>query len=192
MRLVICAFLAATACESEEAPRAREPQAPQPAGQVRRYYIAADEVTWDYAPTGRNLITGQPFDATARVYVTRSKHRIGSRYRKALYREYTDATFTTLKPRDERWRHLGMMGPMIRAVVGDTLEVHFRNNTGRPVSVHPHGVFYTKANEGTPYADGTSGADKADDAVAPGATYVYRWSVPESAGPTAHDGSTVM
>ena len=51
---------------------------------------------------------------------------------------------------------------------------------------------YTKANEGTPYADGTSGADKADDAVAPGGTYVYRWSVPESAGPTKHDGSSVV
>ena len=26
------------------------------AGQVRRYYLAADPVTWDYAPAGKNLI----------------------------------------------------------------------------------------------------------------------------------------
>jgi len=159
---------------------------------VRRYYVAADEVTWDYAPTGRNQITNQPFDATARVFVAPGKNRIGSRYKKALYREYTDATFATLKPRDARWEHLGMLGPVLRASVDDTFEVHFRNNTRRAVSIHPHGVFYTKANEGTPYEDGTTGSDKLDDAVPPGGTYVYHWSVPDSAGPTAHDGSTAM
>jgi len=31
-------------------------------GQTRAYYIAADKVCWDYAPQGRNLITGQRFD----------------------------------------------------------------------------------------------------------------------------------
>jgi len=192
-RLAICAVLAATACEHDEHREAHSPPAqPTAPGQVRRYYIAADEVIWDYAPSGRNLITGQPFDARARVYVTAGKHRLGSKYRKALYREYTDATFSTLKPRDARWQHLGMLGPLIRASVGDTIEVVFRNNTHRLVSVHPHGVFYTKANEGTPYADGTSGANKADDAIAPGSTYTYRWTVPESAGPTMHDGTSVM
>ncbi|HVN10467.1 MAG TPA: hypothetical protein VMT69_00105 [Kineosporiaceae bacterium] len=29
-----------------------------PRGVTRTYYIAADEVAWDYAPTGRNQITG--------------------------------------------------------------------------------------------------------------------------------------
>src|SRR4051812_47177502 len=30
-------------------------------GVTRTYYIAADEVKWDYAPSGSNQITGQPF-----------------------------------------------------------------------------------------------------------------------------------
>lgn len=30
-------------------------------GQTRTYYVAADEVPWDYAPSGMNRITGQPF-----------------------------------------------------------------------------------------------------------------------------------
>src|SRR3954454_17614141 len=30
-------------------------------GKQRTYFIAADEVRWDYAPGGSNLITGQPF-----------------------------------------------------------------------------------------------------------------------------------
>src|SRR4029077_4891212 len=32
------------------------------AGGSRAYYISADKVVWDYAPDGRNEITGKPFD----------------------------------------------------------------------------------------------------------------------------------
>jgi hypothetical protein len=53
-------------------------------------------------------------------------------------------------------------------------------------------VFYDKANEGAPYADDTSGPDKADDAVAPGATHVYRWAVPARAGPGPSDPSSIV
>ncbi|WP_250287592.1 multicopper oxidase domain-containing protein, partial [Frankia sp. CiP1_Cm_nod2] len=58
--------------------------------------------------------------------------------------------------------------------------------------VHPHGVFYTKASEGAPYADNTSGVDKLDDAVPTGGRYTYTWLVPDRAGPGPHDGSSVM
>jgi FtsP/CotA-like multicopper oxidase with cupredoxin domain len=158
----------------------------------RVYYIAADEVDWDYAPSGMNLITGQPFGEVENVFVERAGNRIGKVYRKSLYREYTDATFTARKPVDHRWQHLGMLGPLIRAEVGDTIEVHFKNNTRFPASIHPHGVRYPKDAEGAPYNDGTAGAATLDDAVAPGASYVYRWSVPERAGPGPHDGSSVI
>ncbi len=63
------------------------------------YYVAADEVDWDYAPAGYNLITGEPFDDEANVFVQNGPDRIGRVYTKALYREYTDDTFTTLKRR---------------------------------------------------------------------------------------------
>lgn len=74
--------------------------------------------------------------------------RIGPEYRKALYREYTDATFTSLKARPEAEQHLGLLGPVIRTVVGDTVKVVFRNNARFPYSVHAHGLRYTKVNEG--------------------------------------------
>jgi FtsP/CotA-like multicopper oxidase with cupredoxin domain len=162
------------------------------AGTVRTYFIAADEIDWDYAPQGRNLITGEPFGETENVFVRRGPDRIGSVYKKAVYREYTDASFTALKPRSDRWQHLGLLGPVIRAEVGDTIRVVFKNNASRPYSVHPHGVFYAKDSEGAPYSDGTSGADKLDDAVAPGDQYVYTWLVPERAGPGPADGNSVM
>ncbi|MBV9699271.1 MAG: hypothetical protein JO078_04005, partial [Candidatus Eremiobacteraeota bacterium] len=43
-------------------------------GQVRTYYIAADEVTWNYAPTGVDQVTGKPFDAMERPYAVQDAH----------------------------------------------------------------------------------------------------------------------
>jgi hephaestin len=161
-------------------------------GVTRTYFIAADEVVWDYAPLGFNNITGQPFDDAANVFVQNGPDRIGHKYVKALYREYTDGSFNRLKPRPAQWNHLGFLGPVIRATVGDSIVVRFRNNTTRPVGIHPHGVFYNKNAEGAPYNDGTSGGTKADDAVPPGATFTYQWQVPDRAGPGPADGSTVF
>jgi hypothetical protein len=62
--------------------------------QVRNYYIAADEVLWNYAPHNRNDITGTAFGDTENVFVQRGPTRIGHVYRKSLYRGYTDATFS--------------------------------------------------------------------------------------------------
>ena len=161
-------------------------------GITRTYYISADEVAWDYAPAGDNRITGKPFDEVADTYVKSGPGRIGSRYVKCLYRGYTDATFGHLQQRPPDEAYLGLLGPVIRAQVGDTIEVVFRNGCRFAASVHPHGVFYAKNSEGAPYADGTTGGDKADDAVPPGGRRTYTWEVPERAGPGPGDGSSVM
>ncbi len=158
-------------------------------GQTRTYYIAADEVKWDYAPTGINQITGKPFDEVAQTYVKNDKDRIGRVYVKAVYREYTDEAFTKLKPIPDKWRHLGILGPVIHAEVGDTIKVIFKNNARFPFSIHPHGVFYQKDSEGAPYNDG---ADKSGALVFPGGNYTYVWQVPERAGPGPHDPSSIV
>jgi hypothetical protein len=163
-----------------------------PTGVTRTYYLSADEVAWNYTPFGRNRITGKPFDAVARVFVARGPGRIGSVYRKCLYRGYTDGSFTHRSPVPAGDRYQGLLGPVIRAEVGDRIKVVFRNTCSIPTSVHPHGVFYAKASEGAPYADGTSGADTADDRVPTGGRHTYLWKVPERAGPGPGDGSSVM
>ncbi|MGH3722156.1 MAG: multicopper oxidase domain-containing protein [Pseudonocardiaceae bacterium] len=165
---------------------------PQTGPEDRVYYIAADEVAWNYAPTGTNMITGEQFDATANKYVQARPDRIGSIHTKCLYRGYTDATFTHQLPRPAGEQYLGLLGPVIRAQVGDTIKVTFRNGCSFPAGIHPHGVFYDKKNEGAPYNDGGTGADKAGDSVAPNQQYVYTWQVPERAGPGPMDGSSVM
>jgi FtsP/CotA-like multicopper oxidase with cupredoxin domain len=161
-------------------------------GVTRTYFVAADEVDWDYGPSGKNLITGQPWSGWSARYMEPAPGRVGRVWHKAIFREYTDSTFATLKPRAPQWEHLGLLGPLLRAEVGDTIRVVFRNHAGFPASMHPHGVFYKKDSEGAPYADGTTGGDTADDAVPAGGTHVYIWPVPERAGPTAHEGMSAF
>lgn len=156
---------------------------------IRTYYIAADEVNWNYIPGPR-------------MYVIRGDSEIvptltpkSNTYLKAVYREYTDATFTTLKPRPPEWEHLGILGPLIRAEVGDVIKVVFKNNTRMICSMHPHGLSYDKDSEGAYYAeapgippDGT----KKGDAVRPGEVFTYTWNVPERAGPGPMDPSSIL
>jgi hypothetical protein len=46
-------------------------------GKTRRYYVAADEVNWDYAPSGRDEAMGHPFDQLERGYTEPGPHQIG-------------------------------------------------------------------------------------------------------------------
>ena len=88
-----------------------------------------------------------------------------------------------MKPKSAKWEHTGILGPVIRAEVGDLIQIVFRNNGMRPYSMHPHGVFYSKEHEGAIYNDGVPMEGKMGSAVAPGGTHTYHWEVPERAGP---------
>ncbi len=162
---------------------------------TRTYFIAAEEVLWDYAPSYPiNPMHRNEFADSEKVFVQGDgKGRIGHKYHKARFVEYTDATFTTIKPRSPEWEHLGILGPVIRANVGDTIKVVFRNNLkDMTTSLHPHGVFYEKASEGTHYEDGTSEKDKQDDRVPSGATYTYTWEARERSGPGPNDPNSII
>ncbi len=186
MSLAILGILAAAAVPIAS----MQPGSADPPSVERHYYIAIDEVAWDYAPYRYNLITGLPFGDAENVFVGHASDRIGSVYLKALYREYTDPTFTVLKPRPPEWEHLGVLGPLVRAEVGDTIVVHAKNNARFSFSFHPHGVFYQKNSEGAPYNDGEG--VNGGDVIAPGGTWTYTWPVPERAGPGPMDGSSVL
>jgi hypothetical protein len=141
---------------------------------TRRYYIAAEDVTWDYAPSGRDLMHGRaiplPFAKTV--------------WQKSRYIEYTDATFITRKPQPE-W--LGILGPVIRAEVGDEVVVEFLNRSKNPHSMHPHGLRYDKNNEGAHYAPAGLGAR-----VPPGARFTYHWFADAGSGPGPAQSSSIV
>lgn len=155
------------------------------ASHVRTYYIGADDVVWNYAPSGRDMIEQRPLPKLQPL-------QLGWSFHKAVYHEYTDGSFRHLKPRAPADAYLGILGPVIRAEVGDTVLVHFKNNTQLALSVHPHGVFYLKSSEGAPYSDGVATKNKPGDKVAPGSAFTYTWQVPERAGPGPGDSSSVI
>jgi manganese oxidase len=143
------------------------------ASQVREYWVSAEQVEWDYAPGGKNLMMekaglGQ-WGAT-------------TKYNKYRYFAYTDHTYTTRVPQPT-W--MGILGPQLRGEVGDTLKVHFKNLSDRPLSMHPHGLRYDEDNDG---------ADRrgAGGIVLPGNNYTYIWELDEKAGPGPSDPSSIV
>ncbi|KAM4799043.1 hephaestin isoform X9 [Urocitellus parryii] len=126
-------------------------------GKVRRYFIEAHEIRWDYGPMGRDGSTGkslrQPGSGSDKFFQKNST-RIGGTYWKVRYEAFQDETFQE-KLQLEEDKHLGILGPVIRAEVGDIIQVVFYNRASQPFSMQPHGVFYEKKYEGTVYNDGT-------------------------------------
>uniref|UniRef100_A0A8C6IX29 ferroxidase n=1 Tax=Melopsittacus undulatus TaxID=13146 RepID=A0A8C6IX29_MELUD len=159
---------------------------PSPPSHKRRYYIAAEEVLWNYGPDGYDKFTGQGLNATgseSAVYFTQGTDRIGGQYWKVRYVEYTDATFSK-KIWSEDMKHLGILGPVIKAEVGDTVLVTFANKARRSYSIMAHGVSFSKLSEGAPYIDGYM---KPGAHVKPGETFTYNGGCLKNGGPTESD-----
>jgi FtsP/CotA-like multicopper oxidase with cupredoxin domain len=187
----LCLLMACVGGTWLQAARAAGPDG-KTSGQTRVYYVAAEEVNWDYAPSGRDEAMGMDFDAVARGYTESGAHQIGRINKKAIYREYTDGTFTKVKARSPEDAYLGILGPIFHGEVGDTFKIVFRNKATHPFSMHPHGVLYEKDSEGADYNDNTSAKEKEDGCVAPGATHSYTWQIPERAGPGPNDPSSIF
>src|SRR3990172_9444218 len=65
--------------------------APAPTTQTRTYYIAIDEVQWDYAPSGINQITGLPFGEAENVFVQNVPFSISSQLSGRIGKVYIKA-----------------------------------------------------------------------------------------------------
>ncbi len=143
-------------------------------GKTRRYYIAAESVLWDFAPAGRDEVCGLPIPAE----VLRNR-----KSGKLRYVQYTDETFTARVIPNPA---LGILGPVLRGVVGETLAVTFFNRTAQPLSMHPHGVKYDKDSEGA-YHSMSPGRGAA---VGPEAKFTYVWQLDEASGPLPTEPSS--
>ncbi len=133
---------------------------------TRHYYIAAEDQTWNYAPSGQNLLTAQPI---AKPWAQKLQ------WAKTRFVEYTDDSFVTAKPQPE-W--LGILGPIIRAEVGDEVVIEFLNRGHSAHSMHAHGLRYDKDSEGSFYIPFGKG-----DRVAPGRRFTYHWFANAASGP---------
>ncbi|KAJ5283409.1 hypothetical protein N7505_001389 [Penicillium chrysogenum] len=125
-----------------------------------------------------DLINGREIAQSpqAAAVAAQSGQRIGHVYTEVMFREFTDDTFA-VQARRPQW--LDMLGPIIRAEVGDTVKISFKNTASDSHSMHPHGLRYRKPNEGVAIA----GQELDGNSVPPGQNWTYTWEVPERAGP---------
>ncbi|XP_034741692.1 coagulation factor V isoform X6 [Etheostoma cragini] len=142
---------------------------------VKTYFLSAEEVEWDYAGYGqRRQDESQPNSRE-------------TKFTKVVFRGYMDSSFSTPDVRGEIDEHLGILGPVIKAEVGQSIMVVFRNKANRPYSLHPNGVSYTKQTEGLSYEDGSKYWYKYDNEVQPNTTFTYLWKVNSMVGPMADE-----
>jgi FtsP/CotA-like multicopper oxidase with cupredoxin domain len=187
--VLLCTLLAGSAAHAEEGAAAPLPttvtpemgdpggkyrgHAPDPA-KTRHYYIAAEPELWNFAPEGKDPVCGKPFSPALLL------NRVSWKIR---YVQYADPDFTARVLPSER---LGILGPVLRGVTGEYIEVTLLNRSWRPVSMHPHGVRYDKDSEGSYYLPSPGlGA-----AIAPGAKFTYVWHLDESSGPRPDEPSS--
>lgn len=144
----------------------------------RHYYIAAEEVVWDYG-------IRTPHQFIKHREIRRGMRKFLSEYKKVVFRAYRDKDFLHPVPRGELGEHLGIMGPFIRAEINDLLTVVFKNKASRPYSFHLHGVYDRSQGAGSAQAStfqappGVPG-----DPVAPGEAKTYNWRISKTQGPT--------
>ncbi|WP_329563094.1 multicopper oxidase domain-containing protein [Kitasatospora sp. NBC_01266] len=146
----------------------------RPAGQVREYWVQAESFEHNPVANGYDGMMGTRFEAAQTTFWA-----IG-------YRAYTPNWGTPL-PADTSPQGIGensgIPGPVLRAQVGDTLVIHFRNNDEHyqwPHSMHPHGVLYDRNNDGGWLADAPT---VPGTAVPFGGSYTYTWkALPSSVG----------
>ncbi|XP_044772343.1 coagulation factor V [Neomonachus schauinslandi] len=149
------------------------------------YFIAAEEVIWDYAP----IIPANMDKKYRSLHLDNFSNQIGKHYKKVVYTQYQDESFTK-RLENMNIKEDGILGPIIRAQVRDTLKIVFKNMASRVYSIYPHGVTFS------PYEDDvnssyTSGLNQNNytmiRAVQPGETYTYKWNILESDEPTEND-----
>ena len=137
--------------------------APSAQARIRHYWVAAVPTTWNVVPNGHDVMTGEEFAPSETVMRTVTYRRFTPHWGRQLRNGPMNRTGGGAIP-----------GPLIRARVGDTILVHFKNlDTLReePHSMHFHGVHYAASSDG---AFIPSGFSSRGAKVMPGQTFTYR------------------
>uniref|UniRef100_A0A8C2U1B2 Coagulation factor V n=1 Tax=Coturnix japonica TaxID=93934 RepID=A0A8C2U1B2_COTJA len=150
------------------------------------YFIAAEEVVWDYAPTIPDSLD-KHYKAQ---HLDNYSNLIGKKYKKAIFRQYTDGSFTK-RLESPRPKETGILGPIIRAQINDKVKIVFKNKASRPYSMYFHGVTLSKNAEGANYPQDPTGNVTQDKGIQPGNIYIYEWQIAKTDQPTAQDAQCI-
>ncbi|XP_066105508.1 coagulation factor VIII isoform X1 [Saccopteryx bilineata] len=135
---------------------------------TRHYFIAAVERLWDYG------MSKSP-------HALRNRAQSGGvpQFKKAVFQEFTDGSFTQPLYRGELNEHLGLLGPCIRAEVEDNIMVTFKNQASRPYSFYSSLISYEE--------DQRQGEEPRKKFVKPNETRTYFWKVQQHMAPTTDE-----
>lgn len=127
-------------------------------GNRKEFWIQAEPVIWNPVPKKRDQMMG----SSIKKVVGRTKVPAYA------YRLYDTDFSKPLGPAT-------IPGPLLDVTVGDTLVVHFRNACDIPVTMHPHGAFYSNEMDGAYKGYWTDPGEF----VQTGRTFTYVWECPE-------------
>ncbi|KAL1766963.1 coagulation factor VIII isoform X5, partial [Sigmodon hispidus] len=132
---------------------------------TRHYFIAAVERLWDYG-----------MSTFPNVLQNRDQSGNALQFKKVVFQEFTDGSFSQPLYRGELNEHLGLLGPYIRAEVEDNIMVTFKNQASRPYSFYSSLISYKE--------DQKQGEEPRRNFVKPNETKIYFWKVQHHMAPT--------
>ncbi|XP_075394710.1 coagulation factor VIII [Tenrec ecaudatus] len=133
--------------------------------ETRHYFVAAVERLWDYG-----------MSTSPHVLKPRAQDGNVPQFKKVVFQEFTDGSFTQPVYRGEINEHLGLLGPYIRAEVEDFITVTFKNQASRPYSFYSSLISYQE--------DQRPGTEPGKNVVMPNETKIYSWQVQHHMAPT--------
>ncbi|NXT65886.1 HPHL1 protein, partial [Chaetops frenatus] len=145
--------------------------AQQQRGAMRLYYIAAEEVEWDYASNKSSAPKIYNISSYEERYPTQKKQLWAQDT--LIFVEFSKAALIA-----------GIvclnLGPLLHAEVGDSVLIVFKNKASRPYSISAHGIEEVGCEE-----------QPETPITLPGEINTYRWNVPERSGPGKTDPNCI-
>ncbi|NXI41955.1 HPHL1 protein, partial [Galbula dea] len=147
---------------------------------MRLYYIAAEEVEWDYAsnksttPNIYNISSNEErFAGPSIIFYWDGE---------CSWREWPSPLLSPTSSLPwQLWSWICVpRGPLLHAEVGDSVLIVFKNKASRPYSVSAHGIEEVGCEE-----------QPETPITLPGEINTYRWNVPERSGPGKTDPNCI-
>ncbi|NWZ51028.1 HPHL1 protein, partial [Haliaeetus albicilla] len=139
-------------------------------GAMRLYYIAAEEVEWDYASNKSSAPKIYNVSSNEERY---PKQKMLMAWGTLIFVQFRKAALIT----SIFWFNLG---PLLHAEVGDSVLIIFKNKASRPYSISAHGIEEVGCEE-----------QPETPITLPGEINTYRWNVPERSGPGKTDPNCI-
>ncbi|KAF1531565.1 Hephaestin-like protein 1, partial [Eudyptula minor] len=164
-------------------------QAQQQHGAIRLYYIAAEEVEWDYASNKSSALKIYNVSSNEERYPKQKTlvdmghtHSGGGTLKHPFMKSALYFLGGTLCRTKKAALITGIfcfnLGPLLHAEVGDSVLIVFKNKASRPYSISAHGI------------EEVAALGKIVLSVS-GEINTYRWNVPERSGPGKTDPNCI-